>query len=59
MIEFFKKLFGAKPAEKPAPYKVEAPKLPEAVATAKPAPKAKKSMPNWMSFDSIGIKLKK
>jgi hypothetical protein len=24
-----------------------------------PAPKAKKSMPSWMSFDSIGIKLKK
>ena len=41
MIEFFKKLFGAKPAEKPAPYKVEAPKLPEAIATEKPA-KAKK-----------------
>ena len=25
MIEFFKKLFGSKPAEKAAPYKVEAP----------------------------------
>ena len=42
MIEFFKKLFGAKPAEKPAPYKVEAPKLSAEVATEKSAPKAKK-----------------
>ena len=43
MLEFFKKLFGAKPAEKPAPYKVEAPKLPEAVVEAPTkAPKAKK-----------------
>ena len=25
MLEFFKKLFGSKPAETPAPYKVEAP----------------------------------
>ena len=24
-----------------------------------PAPKAKKSMPSWMSFDSLGIKFKK
>ena len=24
-----------------------------------PRPKAKKSMPSWMSFESIGIKLKK
>ena len=38
MLEFFKKLFGAKPAEKPAPYKVEAPKLSAEVK----APKAKK-----------------
>ena len=43
MIEFFKKLFGAKPAETPAPYKVEAPKLAEVAPVAeKPAPKAKK-----------------
>ena len=41
MIEFFKKLFGAKPAEKAAPYKVEAPKLAEEVKAPK-APKAKK-----------------
>ena len=35
MLEFFKKLFGAKPAEvAPAPYKVEAP-----VVETKPAPK--------------------
>ena len=26
MLEFFKKLFGAKPVETPAPYNVEAPK---------------------------------
>ena len=25
MLEFFKKLFGSKPAETPAPYKVETP----------------------------------
>ena len=40
MLNFIKKLFGAKTAETPAPYKVEAPKLAEAVATEKP--KAKK-----------------
>ena len=45
MLNFIKKLFGAKPAAKPAPYKVETPKLPEAVVAApaeKPASKAKK-----------------
>ena len=34
MLSFFKKLFGSKPAEVKAPYKVEAPK-----AEAKPAKK--------------------
>ena len=34
MLEFFKKLFGSKPAETAAPYKVEAP-----VVETKPAPK--------------------
>ena len=29
MLEFFKKLFSSKPAETPAPYKVEAPKVEE------------------------------
>ena len=45
MLNLIKKLFGAKPVEKAAPYKVETPKLPEAVVSApaqKPAPKAKK-----------------
>jgi hypothetical protein len=42
MLEFFKKLFGTKPAETPAPYKVEAPKV-ESAPAAKPAkPKAEK-----------------
>ena len=34
MIEFFKKIFGAKSTETPAPYKVEAPKLAEERLTA-------------------------
>ena len=34
MLEFFKKLFGTKPAETTAPYKVEAP-----AAKSTPAPK--------------------
>jgi hypothetical protein len=29
MLSFIKKLFGSKPAETPAPYKVEAPKVKE------------------------------
>ena len=37
MLEFFKKLFGTKPVETPAPYKVEAP-----VATPKVEKTAKK-----------------
>ena len=37
MLEFFKKLFGSKPVETPAPYKVEAPTL--VVAEQKPAVK--------------------
>jgi hypothetical protein len=37
MLEFFKKLFGSKPAETPAPYKVEAPKFPVEKEEAKPA----------------------
>jgi SepF-like predicted cell division protein (DUF552 family) len=41
MLEFFKKLFGAKPAETPAPYKVETPSFPVEKEEAKPA-KAKK-----------------
>jgi hypothetical protein len=41
MFGFIKKLFGAKPTETPAPYKVEAPKVeqfpfPEVKAAAKP-----------------------
>jgi len=36
MLEFFKKLFGAKPTATPAPYKVEAP---APVAGNAPAPK--------------------
>ena len=44
MIEFFKKLFGVKPAEVAAPYKVETPAAPTLAPKeeAKPAPKAKK-----------------
>ena len=34
MLGFFKKLFGGKPVETPAPYKVETPKV-EAVVPAK------------------------
>jgi hypothetical protein len=48
MLEFFKKLFSSKPAETPAPYKVEAtaPKVsefpfPETKTVKKPAVKAK------------------
>ena len=41
MLEFFKKLFGSKPAETAAPYKVEAPNVPVEKEAAKPA-KAKK-----------------
>lgn len=41
MIEFFKKLFGVKPAEKAAPYKVETPAV-EAPKKEASAPKAKK-----------------
>jgi hypothetical protein len=37
MLEFFKKLFGSKPAETPAPYKIEA-----APATKPAKPKAEK-----------------
>lgn len=37
MLGFFKKLFGAKPVETPAPYKVETPKVESAPAqVAKP-----------------------
>ena len=35
MIEFFKKLFGSKPAEKAAPYKVETPVEPVSTPVAK------------------------
>ena len=44
MLNFLKKLFGAKPAEVAAPYKVEAPVAPTLAPKAeeKPAPKAKK-----------------
>ena len=44
MIEFFKKLFGAKSAEVKAPYKVEAPVAEAKVEApkAEAAPKAKK-----------------
>jgi hypothetical protein len=41
MIEFFKKLFGAKPAATSAPYKVETPSFPVGKDETKPA-KAKK-----------------
>lgn len=44
-----------KPTTKPSKPQTDTPYRPK----HKPAPKAKKSMPNWMSFDSIGIKLKK
>ena len=44
MLSFIKKLFGSTPAETPAPYKVETPKVsefpfPEAKAVKKPAVK--------------------
>ena len=44
MLEFFKKLFGSKPAETPAPYKVEAqapvvPDFPVEKPAKKPAAK--------------------
>jgi hypothetical protein len=46
MLGFIKKLFGATPAETPAPYKVEAPKV-ESTPAEKPArvakPKAEKA----------------
>ena len=41
MLEFFKKLFGAKPVETPAPYKVETP-TPVAEASTAPKKAAKK-----------------
>jgi len=45
MLSLIKKLFGSKPAEVAAPYKVEAPSFPAPVAEAKPAkkPAAKKA----------------
>ena len=43
---------GTKPGTKPDEGKPYQPKT-------SPPPKAKKSMPSWMSFESIGIKLKK
>jgi hypothetical protein len=39
MLEFFKKLFGAKLAETPAPYKVETPAPVVEAAPKKPAKK--------------------
>ena len=46
MLGFIKKLFGAQPAEAPAPYKVEAPKVEEQAPAEKPTkvtkPKAEK-----------------
>jgi hypothetical protein len=42
MLSLIKKLFGATPAETPAPYKVETPKVETPKAVEKPAPKAKK-----------------
>ena len=44
MLEFFKKLFGAKPVETSAPYKVEtpAPKVEEFPFPSQPAEKATK-----------------
>jgi hypothetical protein len=42
MLEFFKKIFGAKPVEvSPAPYKVE---TPAPVAETAPAPAVKKAV---------------
>jgi len=44
MLSFIKKLFGSKPAETPAPYKVEAPKVEQFPFPDKPEkkPAAKK-----------------
>ena len=44
MLNFIKKLFGAKPVEVEVPYKVETPVAPTLAPKAqeKPAPKAKK-----------------
>ena len=44
MLNFIKKIFGSKPAEVEAPYKVETSVAPTLApkAEAKPAPKAKK-----------------
>ena len=44
MLNFIKKIFGGKPAEVKAPYKVETPVAPTLAPKAeeKPAPKAKK-----------------
>jgi len=45
MLNFIKKIFGGKPAEVEAPYKVETPVAPTLVpkVEGKPAPKAKKT----------------
>ena len=45
MLEFFKKLFGSKPAETPAPYKVEAPKLADSPEAVKPTVKKATTRP--------------
>jgi len=45
MLEFFKKLFGSKPAETPAPYKVEAPKVEQPVEVKKPTVKKATTRP--------------
>jgi hypothetical protein len=42
MLGFFKKLFGSKPAETPAPYKVESPATPVETVTETPAAPAPK-----------------
>jgi hypothetical protein len=39
MLSFIKKLYGSKPAEVAAPYKVEIPSFPAPTAEAKPAKK--------------------
>ena len=39
MLSFIKKLFGSKPTETAAPYKVETPSFPVAKEEAKPAKK--------------------
>lgn len=38
MLNFIKKIFGSKPAETPAPYKVEPPKLAETAPVADAIP---------------------